>query len=71
LYEKDPNLGLRPELVLDQLQFTALLGKGSFGRVHLAKFQSEAGASDELFAVKVLSAARIVYDGMEVCYKLS
>jgi serine/threonine protein kinase len=56
--------GSRPELVLDQLKFVALVGKGSFGRVHLAKFQSE-GANDELFAVKVLSGARIVDDCME------
>jgi hypothetical protein len=38
--EKDEiGRGSRPELVLEQLQFTRLLGTGSFGSVHLAKFK--------------------------------
>lgn len=59
----DPAPPLRPELKLQSIKLCALLGRGNFGRVHLARNESN---HKELFALKVLGRHFIVQNGWEV-----
>jgi serine/threonine protein kinase/CRP-like cAMP-binding protein len=58
----DPAPPLRPDLVMASIKLCALLGRGNFGRVHLARNESN---HKELFALKVLGRAFIVQNGWE------
>jgi CRP-like cAMP-binding protein len=51
----------RPEIRLESLKIRAVLGEGAFGRVMLAQDP----ASEELFALKQMSKARIVKTGQK------
>jgi len=53
---------IRPDLVLGSIKLCALLGRGNFGRVHLARNESN---HKELYALKVLGRAFIVQNGWE------
>lgn len=59
-FEKTPPL--RPELTRDHIKFCALLGRGSFGRVHLALNSKD---PTEMLAVKVLTRHTIAMNGWE------
>ncbi|KAH9255543.1 hypothetical protein BASA81_006373 [Batrachochytrium salamandrivorans] len=54
---------LRPELKLQSIKLCALLGRGNFGRVHLARNEAN---HKELFALKVLGRHFIVQNGWEI-----
>ncbi|HYE73180.1 MAG TPA: protein kinase, partial [Blastocatellia bacterium] len=53
---------LRPDLTMSSIDLCGLLGRGSFGRVHLAR---SIDCPDEIYALKVMTRYVIVMNGWE------